>query len=282
MQTKKIFNPLEHPVCLEFPIWLAETAWAEHIPFAMFLMSAARPRTFVELGTFRGASYCAFCQAAKEIALNVSCTAVDTWEGDEHAGLLEQGVLAKLRAHHDPLYSNFSRLLRSTFDQALTEFENGSIDLLHIDGFHSYEAVRHDFDSWLPKMSDRGIVLFHDTSEREHGFGVWKFWDEVCGIYPNFAFEHGHGLGVLSIGTEIAADLKFLFESDEEQAALIRKFFREMGRRVDERVINMRQNDYIDHLKTHEKVVMDSKLLRVYRIIRFEGFGSLWRKARKL
>jgi hypothetical protein len=276
------FDPLEHPVCLEFPAWLAETAWAEHVPFAMFLMSAARPRTFVELGTFRGVSYCAFCQAARAIALDAACTAIDTWEGDEHAGFLEEGVLTKLQKHHDPLYSTFSRLLRSTFDEALIEFDNGSIDLLHIDGFHSYEAVRHDFDSWLPRMSSRGIVLFHDTSERESGFGVWKFWDEVCKIFPNFAFEHGHGLGVLSVGTEIAEDLKFLFETDEKQTELIKKFFRELGRRVDERVINMRQNEYINHLKTHEKVVMDSKLMRVYRIIRFEGLGSLWRKVRKL
>ena len=84
------FNPLEHPVCLEFPVWLEETAWAGHIPFAMFLVSALRPRTFVELGAYRGVSYCAFCQAVKSLKIETKCYAIDTWQGDEHAGQLEE------------------------------------------------------------------------------------------------------------------------------------------------------------------------------------------------
>ncbi len=220
-----MFNPLEHPACLEFPLLLEETAWAGHIPFAMFLISALRPRIFVELGTHRGASYCAFCQAVKSLKTKTNCYAVDTWQGDAHAGQVDAKVLAKLKAAHDPLYADFSRFIQSTFDEALKHFADGSIDLLHIDGFHTYEAVRRDYETWKPKMSERGIVLFHDTNVRERDFGVWKFWDEISGEFPHFEFLHGHGLGVLAVGDDLTGDLQSLFEADESQTAVIRQFF---------------------------------------------------------
>ncbi len=132
------FNPLEYPICLASPLWFEETYWGEHIPFGMFSVNALRPKVLVELGTFRGASYCAFCQAVKTTKIETKCFAVDTWQGDEHAGSLEPNALSKLRAHHDPLYKDFSRLIQSTFDEALYRFTEKSIDLLHIDGYHTY------------------------------------------------------------------------------------------------------------------------------------------------
>ena len=47
---------------------------------------------------------------------------------------------ARVRAH----YENFSTLVRSSFDQAVSRFNSDSIDLLHLDGLHTEAAVRHD------------------------------------------------------------------------------------------------------------------------------------------
>jgi O-antigen biosynthesis protein len=184
------FNPIEYPVSLSRPLRLAPSTWIMHSPFAMFLVEALRPALIVELGTQYGVSYCAFCQAVQTLQLDTHCYAVDTWSGDAHAGNYGAEVLNDLKQHHDPRYGAFSHLLQCTFDAALTHFQDASIDLLHIDGYHTYEAVSHDFNTWLPKLSPRGVILFHDISVRDEDFGVWRLWAELKERYPYFVCGH--------------------------------------------------------------------------------------------
>ena len=40
----------------------------------------------------------------------------------------------------------------------------GPVELLFIDGDHAYDAVRRDAELWLPRLSDGGIVMFHDAA----------------------------------------------------------------------------------------------------------------------
>jgi hypothetical protein len=232
-KTGKSINPLDYPICLTQPLMLdGISAWIEHIPFGMFMIDALRPKILVELGTHTGVSYSAFCQAVKQLGLDTRCYAIDTWAGDVQAGFYGTDILADLRAHHDPLYGHFSQLLQSTFDDAAQYFSNGSIDLLHIDGLHTYDAVAHDFATWLPKLSPRAIILFHDTNVRERDFGVWKFWEEIRSKYPNFEFLHGHGLGVLCVGSESSTlALEPFFTASADECKNIREFFFTLGLR---------------------------------------------------
>ena len=226
-------NLLHHPVLLSSPRRLTPfSAWHEHIPFAMFLIELLKPNFFVELGTQFGDSYCAFCQAVQQLDLGTRCYAIDNWEGDSHTGFYSPEVLADLRSHHDPLYGNFSSLVKSTFDDALKHFSDGLIDLLHIDGYHTYEVVRHDFESWLPKTSSRGVILFHDINVREADFGVWRLWDELKERYPYIEFIHGHGLGVLAVGPEQPETFQRLLQASPEEVLTIRNFFFQLGLRL--------------------------------------------------
>jgi hypothetical protein len=190
-----------------------------------------RPRTFVELGTHSGNSYLAFCQAISQLGLPSLAFAVDTWRGDEHAGFYDDSVFQELNAFNESHFSSFSRLVRSTFDEARPYFADSSIDLLHIDGLHTYEAVKHDFDTWQGAASPSAVVIFHDINVRERGFGVWKFWQELAASYPSFEFHHSEGLGILGLGPNQPPQLNRLFElgRDAKAALVIRQLFAARG-----------------------------------------------------
>lgn len=205
------------------------SAWIQHIPFAFLVIEALRPDTFVELGSHFGDSYCAFCQAAKTLELPMRAFAIDTWEGDQHAGFYGQEVYDQLKLVHDEPYGHFSEMKRMKFDDACSDFADGSIDLLHIDGLHTYEAVKHDFETWLPKMSERGVILFHDTVVRDRNFGVWKLWGDISRQYNSFEFHHGHGLGVLCVGRAVPQPFLDFLAQQQAQPDNARKFFHAQG-----------------------------------------------------
>ena len=144
-----------------------------------------------------GESYFTFCQAIAENGVSCEAFAVDTWQGDVHTGAYGDEVFNEVDAHNAELYGGFSRLLRMRFDQALDKFDDGSIDLLHIDGEHTYEAVSRDFRRWWPKVRPGGVVLMHDAAERHHDFGVWRLLEELRKEFPVAEFVHSHGLGVV-------------------------------------------------------------------------------------
>jgi hypothetical protein len=221
---------------LATPHWVVgETpAWLGHVPFAFWVVSATEPRVIVELGCHYGNSYFAFAQSVRACGLGTSMFAIDTWVGDDHSGIYGSEVFDAVHGYNEKTYPTFSQLIRSTFDDACDHFEDGSIDLLHIDGHHTYEAVRQDFESWLPKMSERGIVLFHDIAVRERGFGVHRLWNELTDRYESFGFEHSHGLGVVAVGSEIPDGLRSLLALDPNSpdAVAARRLFATLGRKV--------------------------------------------------
>lgn len=206
-------------------------AWAGHIPFGLWIVEQTAPRLLVELGTHTGNSYFSFCQAVLANRLTTQCYAVDTWLGDAQAGYYGEEVYQSVLGYNDCRYGGFSRLLRQTFDEAVAHFRDGSIDLLHIDGLHTYDAVRHDFETWLPKLSERAVVLFHDTNVREGNFGVWRLWEELVAEYPHLCFDHSNGLGVLFVGREQPAGIRLLLQewSSPEGQLRICRFFERLG-----------------------------------------------------
>ena len=212
------------------------SAWLGHLPFAAWVIQEVSPEIFVELGTHYGHSYFSFCQSVHEMGGGTKCYAVDTWYGDEHAGRYGDEIFNKVESYNKEHYEGFSRLLRMNFDDAAAYFSDESIGLLHIDGLHTYDAVLHDFITWLPKLAPGAVVLFHDINVRERDFGVWRLWEELQLRYPaNLEFVHSHGLGVLQLNNSPSIHkLEWLQPNSPKKQQLV-DYFSALGLRQTER-----------------------------------------------
>ncbi|TFE67577.1 class I SAM-dependent methyltransferase [Methylacidiphilum caldifontis] len=259
-------NPFCHPILSLYPERLtADSLWHGHIPFAFWITAATQPHVFVELGVYKADSYCAFCQAVKYLHYPTACYGIDHWKGDENTPPLSKDQVEELEAYHYPRYGSFSKLLYHSFDEALEFFKDNSIDLLHLDGSSSYPSVRHNFERWLPKMSDRGVVLIHGTNAREKDFGSWLYWEEIKESYPHFHFLHGYGLGILAVGKDIHPSLKALLSLEKEQTDIVRSFFLRLG----EGVVALTKNEklrkekesLLSRIKELEEKIQESALI---------------------
>lgn len=184
------------------PLKMPLTAWGGHIPFLFVLMRLLRPRSYVDLGVHVGASLIAAATAAKAYQVPSNLYGVDTWEGDPHAGFYDGDTMYyELKGFMEHQFRGV-HLVRRLFDDALELFAPGSIDLLHIDGLHTYEAVKHDFLTWFPKVSPSGVIMFHDTAVHERGFGVFRLLRELKEQFTTMEFFQSYGLGVLFLDSD--------------------------------------------------------------------------------
>ena len=186
------------------PKYSAPSSWWEHVPVAHWIVAVKKPKVIVELGSHYGVSFFSFCEAAEHYSPGTFVYAIDTWEGDEHSGKYENEVYNKVKEHHEKYHSQRSALIRTTFNKAAIEFADESIDIVHIDGLHTYEAVKEDYENWSSKLKKDGTFIFHDWNVRERGFGVWRLWEEIKENkdYSCIEIPNGYGLGIATRSNE--------------------------------------------------------------------------------
>ena len=199
------------------PSYEAPSSWWQHVPIAHALIELNKPGVVVELGSHYGVSFFSFCEAAEKYSRNSYIYAIDSWEGDKHAGFYGESVYSKVSTHAELHHKQRATLLRCKFDEAVDQFEDNSIDLLHIDGLHTYEAVKHDWETWFTKLKVGGSILLHDWNVRDKGFGVWKLWGEIKkdNRFRCLQVANGHGLAIATYANETPEWHRILEENIE-------------------------------------------------------------------
>jgi hypothetical protein len=182
------------------------------------LVSLIKPRRFVELGTLEGSSFFAFNQAVSEGAIDSEAIAVSSWSsGEETNGGQKTFEAFEFLATK---YADSIGVLRMAYSKAAQRFDDGSIDLLHLDGFCDAEPLEAVLDDWLPKLSSRGVILLHDINAQTHKSAVWRVWERMRQTYPSFEFRHDRGLGVACYGNSCAPGLLTLIKTAQSAPSL--------------------------------------------------------------
>jgi predicted O-methyltransferase YrrM len=169
------------------------TAWLDHRDFAINLVKTIQPKIILDLGVDFG--YSTFCWAYNNIG---KVYGVDCFCGTDHPS--DRDAYNKVIRTKDQLSKEFNinvEIITSKFDN-FSKSWNDVINILHIDGDHSYEMVKNDFELFSSYVPNEGVILFHDTLSHQDTVG--KFFERLDGY--KFNRTESYGLGVYTKSKE--------------------------------------------------------------------------------
>jgi len=173
----------------------------EFVNFLKFLKKN-NPKYILEIGTANGGTLYLFSKIAKDDASIIS---IDLPGGGFGGGYPSWKV---------PLYKSFaikdqeiyliraSSHDRSTLDNVKRIVGDCKLDLLFIDGDHTYEGVKNDFEMYKSLLKENGIIAFHDIVDhgKRSDRKVNIFWEELKTKYQHHEFVENWNQGWGGIG----------------------------------------------------------------------------------
>lgn len=178
------------------------TSWTDHITFAQWIVNRKNPDIVVDLGVDYG--YSTFCFALPQIG---KIYGIDSFEGDAMAGY--KNTYDYVREKRKELGLKNVIFVKGFFGLIARKWDK-PIDILHIDGYHTYQAVKNDYDTWSKFVKEDGVILFHDTIVQKPGYEVDKFFAEI--ELPKTNFTCSYGLGVVSKDEDLIQEINAVFD----------------------------------------------------------------------
>jgi len=169
------------------------------------ILKNENPKVVVEIGTADGGTLFLLSQIASSDATIIS---IDLPEGeyggefypDWKVSFYKSFVKESQKMHLIRADSHDSK----TLSEAKQILERRKIDFLLIDGDHSYNGIKKDFEMYSPLVKKGGLIAFHDIQigPKENVGGVPEFWSEINTKFPSLEIvekghEDGYGIGVL-------------------------------------------------------------------------------------
>lgn len=172
------------------------------------LLKIIRPKIVLEIGTAFGGTLFLLSKFSNSDALLIS---IDLPEGQ-----FGRGYSSLQRSFYKSFASNNQKIViirnnshsSSTLRIVKKILNTKKIDVLFIDGDHTYEGVKKDFKMYSPLVKKNGIVAFHDIvkvpPEIELNCEVDKFWKEIKEKYEYIEFiedwnQNWGGIGIIKI-----------------------------------------------------------------------------------
>ena len=148
---------------------------------ALETIERLQPATIMEIGTATGGTFFMLARAARPDAHLVSVDlpggacggGYSAWKPPVFRRLLVSGQTADfLRGDsHSP----------KTLEAVKRTLRGAPVDVLFIDGDHSYEGVKQDFETYSRLVRPDGLIFFHDVVEHPPASNCWvsRFWNEL-------------------------------------------------------------------------------------------------------
>jgi len=180
-------------------------------------LSAEKIEKVLEVGTYRGGTALLWAHIVEPCNGKVFCCDLNfEWGNFKDNGYVgKEEITYRRQVYNDSPYEKFITEIPGNSHDAnfIEDVKNkvGTVDLLFIDGDHSYEGVKKDFENFYPLLKMGGYLIFHDIVDSEHhrqyGCYVAQFWNEIKELYPSWEFidqneypgcpSHSMGIGII-------------------------------------------------------------------------------------
>ena len=152
--------------------WFDIPGWFEFTQGEV-LQRIAHGRICVEIGSFKGRSTACMAEVAKHVH------AIDTFAARAN-GQTQEPHLTTFDDFNEntKCYPNIT-CHKGVSVNVATTFEDSSVTLVFIDGYHGAGEVKADIEAWWPKLKIGGIMAFHDYAP-----GFPGVMDTVDSFFP--------------------------------------------------------------------------------------------------